>query len=208
MWRHVSRLFGDIRAAHVFVALPFSVFAAAMADADTVRLQYAAGYLAVLAAAWLLANRCRRSPIVAALLWLAAASGPLWAWATVRNRLTWLPGLAAVALLLWLVGTESLYSAQEPPYGDASALCVVLRRIDSHIAAAAAATFHIFFVVALVALGVLGGLGRGFVFTIAFAVVVTTAQHHIVHKTGACRSWPAAFLTNAFCSCLLCLSAL
>jgi len=128
---------------------------------------------------------------------------PSGAWIAILGRLTIVPVLLSLAVMLWTAGFDILYACQDYEFDRAAGLYSIPSRLGIARALVVARLIHAMMFVSLVVFFVAAHLGW-----IGFAGVLATGallvyQHRLVRSDDLSRLNAAFFTTNAFVSVIL-----
>jgi 4-hydroxybenzoate polyprenyltransferase len=131
------------------------------------------------------------------------AIAPSGAWIAIQGRLTAVPVLLSLSVMLWTAGFDVLYACQDCDFDRRSGLHSIPRRFGISRALWIARGLHVIMFAALVLFFLDAHLGwLGFV-GVAATGVLLIYQHSIVKATDLSRLNAAFFTTNAFVSVIL-----
>jgi 4-hydroxybenzoate polyprenyltransferase len=131
------------------------------------------------------------------------AIAPSGAWIAIQGKLTAVPLLLSLSVMLWTAGFDVLYSCQDYEFDRSADLYSIPRRFGIGTALWIARAIHALMFASLVLFFIAAHLGwLGLIGVIATAALLIY-QHSIVRATDLSRLNAAFFTTNAFVSVIL-----
>ena len=131
------------------------------------------------------------------------AIAPAGAWIAIQGRLTLVPVLLSVSVMLWTAGFDILYACQDYDFDREAGLHSIPRALGINRALGVARALHALMFITLVLFYRAAGLGwLGFIGVLATGGLLIY-QHRLVKSDDLSRLNAAFFTTNAFVSIIL-----
>ena len=131
------------------------------------------------------------------------AIAPAGAWIAIQGRLTIVPVLLSLSVMLWTAGFDILYACQDYDFDRSSGLHSIPERFGITRALWIARGIHLLMFISLLLLFRTAGLGLMGLAGVAATGALLVYQHSIVKADDLSRLNAAFFTTNAFVSIIL-----
>lgn len=131
------------------------------------------------------------------LLGLALGVSPVGAWIAVTGRIDPVPGILALAVLLWVAGFDLIYALQDRAFDIEAGLHSLAARLDPRASRRLAMALHALAVAALAWFGIAAALGPWYFAGLAVIGLVLTLEHARLDPDNEASLQRAFFRDNA-----------
>src|SRR6266571_561105 len=190
----------DLRFAVIFTAVSSAVFLLAASQLNRLTLMLSP---VALGSVLLYSYTKRFTSLSHLILGWCLAIAPSGAWIAIQGKLTIVPVLLSLSVMLWTAGFDILYACQDYDFDRQSGLHSIPRRFGISAALWVARGIHVMMFVSLVVFFLNAHLGWLGLIGVMATGALLIYQHSIVKADDLSRLNAAFFTTNAFVSVIL-----